>query len=353
MPTELAPTDDPRARALSALRRDGREATSFQSLEPDCAHWFDGDDLVAYVDTGSAWVAAGAPVAPPSRVRDVAHGFVAAARAANRRACFFAVESDFIEATGFTATKVGEQPVWDPRGWDDTLKGARKLREQLRRARAHGVTVTVVEGRDLQADGGARARALDAMAARFIATRGMAPMGFLVDLRPTLCAEEKRYVFAEREGVIVEALALAPVYARGGWLLEDLLRAEGAPNGCSELMIDAALRAAAEEGSRYATLGMVPLAGVGGWMRAVADRARWLYDFRGLHAFRARLRPTRWDAVHLATPPDRWPTVALVESLRAFARGSLLRFGLATLRHRATRARRVASLTPAGCPRAP
>lgn len=340
MPRDLAPLDDPRARALAALRRDGREATSFQALEPDCAYWFDGDALVAYVDTGSAWVAAGAPIAPPSRVREVAHGFVAAARAARRRACFFAVESDFITATGFTATKVGEQPVWDPQAWGDTLKGARKLREQLRRARAHGVKVTVVEGRELYADGGARARALDAMAARFIETRGMAPMGFLVDLRPTLLSEEKRYVFAEREGAVVEALAAAPVYARGGWLFEDLLRGDDAPNGCSELMLDAAMRAAAAEGSRYATLGMVPLAGVGGWMRFVADRTRWLYDFTGLHAFRARLRPTRWDAVYLATPPGAWPTVALVESLRAFARGSLVRFGLATLRHRARRTHR-------------
>ncbi|MEZ4406174.1 MAG: phosphatidylglycerol lysyltransferase domain-containing protein [Polyangiales bacterium] len=76
-------------------------------------------------------------------------------------------------------------------------------------------------------------------------------------------------------------------------MFEDLLRGDDAPNGCSELMLDAAMRAAAQEGPRYATLGMVPARGVGRWMRFVADRTRWLYDFTGLHAFRARLRPTR------------------------------------------------------------
>lgn len=340
VPRELASGVDLRARVLAALKQHGREATSFQVLEPDCRHWFDGDGCVGYVDTGTAWVAAGSPVAREDRVGALARGFVEAAREAGRRAVFFGVEGTFREFEGFAAVKIGEQPIWDPCGWAETLAGARSLREQLRRARARGVTVSVVEGRELEGDGGARARALDAMAQRFVDTRGMAPMGFLVDLQPRLHAEEKRYVFAERDGEVVEALTAVPVYARGGWLIEDILRGEGASNGCSELLIDAVMRVAAKEGSRYTTLGMVPLAGVDGWMRAVADKSAWLYDFNGLQAFRARLRPRAWEPVYLAMPKGTWSVTAVIESLRAFARGSIVRFGLATLAHRVRRARR-------------
>src|SRR5690606_21071121 len=56
---------DPRWRVLELLRRHGWNTTSFQVLERGFAYWFhpDLDACVAYVDTGRAWVAAGAPIA--------------------------------------------------------------------------------------------------------------------------------------------------------------------------------------------------------------------------------------------------------------------------------------------------
>ena len=62
--------DDPRVRALALLKRHGYNATSFQTLERGFRYWFDGDEAcVAYADTGSAWVVAGAPIAPCSAPR--------------------------------------------------------------------------------------------------------------------------------------------------------------------------------------------------------------------------------------------------------------------------------------------
>ena len=54
---------------------------------------------------------------------------------------------------------------------------------------------------------------------------------------------------------------VVPVYARRGRFIEDLLRAPEAPNGTSELLVDAAMREAASDGVRYVTLGLAPLAG--------------------------------------------------------------------------------------------
>ncbi|MDX2169392.1 MAG: hypothetical protein SF182_20140, partial [Deltaproteobacteria bacterium] len=74
--------DASRERALRLLQQHGWNATSFQLLEDDFTYFFDGDDaFVAYVDTGSAWVAGGAPVAPPQRLAAVADAFARAARA--------------------------------------------------------------------------------------------------------------------------------------------------------------------------------------------------------------------------------------------------------------------------------
>jgi phosphatidylglycerol lysyltransferase len=110
------------------------------------------------------------------------------------------------------------------------------------------------------------------------------------------------------------------------------LRDPAAPNGTAELLIDAAMCALGAEGSRYVTLGLSPLAGpVVGSLRAARRLSRALYDFAGLHAFKAKLRPHSWDPIYLGHPPGSSSYLALVDALAAFAHGSFLRFGGATL----------------------
>src|SRR4051812_22155362 len=109
------------ARVMALLKRHGWNTTSFQVLEPGFQYWFDGDDAcVAYVDTGKAWVAAGAPLAAFEHMHDHAQRFIDAARACGRRACFFAVEDRFRQAVDLPIMQVGEQPVWDPQSWAKT-----------------------------------------------------------------------------------------------------------------------------------------------------------------------------------------------------------------------------------------
>jgi phosphatidylglycerol lysyltransferase len=117
-----------------------------------------------------------------------------------------------------------------------------------------------------------------------------------------------------------------------GGLVEDLIRSPDAPNGTSESLVDAAMRDAAATGSRWATLGLVPLAGpISPWLQLAKRWAAAFYDFEGLRAFRARLRPVGWDPIYLSYPAETRTWRVVIDALRAFARGSLVRFGLATL----------------------
>ena len=310
------------------LQRHGWNATSFQVLEPSFRYWFDGDDAcVAYVETRDAWVAAGGPIAAEGQLAAVAERFVAAARARGKGACFFGTEARF--GSALPRLCIGEQPVWDPAAWGETLKGSRSLREQLRRARTKQVSVREVAAEALIAGSPLRA-AIDDLAARWLASRRMAPMGFLVGVELFGFAQARRYFAAEREGELVALLAAVPIYARDGWLVEDLLRDPDAPNGTAELLVDAAMRAFEVAGSRYVTLGLAPLAGeVGGLLRTAREWGAVLYDFHGVRAFKARLRPDHWDPIYLAYPSGS-PVRAVHAALRAFAGGGLLRFGLQT-----------------------
>ena len=288
---------------------------------------------VAYVPTAFGWVVAGAPIAGGDECAGVVERFLEKARAAKKRVGFFAVEGRFLRATRLASLPIGEQPTWDPRAWESTLQGGKSLREQLRRARAKGVGVRRVDARAIADESSPERRAVEALIARWLGSRGMAPMGFLVDVQPFAFAEERRYFVAEQSGRVVAFLAAAPIYARAGWLLEDLLRDPSAPNGTAELVVDAAMRALAGEGCTYVTLGLAPLAGARGWMRVVREGSRALYDFEGVRAFKAKLRPHAWEPIYLAYPQGTPANAALFDALAAFARGSFARFGAETLLH--------------------
>lgn len=160
-------------------------------------------------------------------------------------------------------------------------------------------------------------------------------MGFLVQVNPLTLLEEHRVYLAERDGRVLGFLSASPIFARPGWLLQNLIRASDAPNGTLELLVDHAMEAAASDaagGPAMVTLGLAPLAG------QVVPALRWartagsvLFDFEGLRAFKARLRPNRWAPISLAFPARQGAVSSMRDVLTAFARGGLTRFGLQTL----------------------
>jgi phosphatidylglycerol lysyltransferase len=175
----------------------------------------------------------------------------------------------------------------------------------------------------------------------------MATMSFIVYMDPFSFSEQRRYFLAElskqaEDPVPVGFLALVPIYARDGWFLEDLVRAPGAPNGTAEALIDTAMRAIAEDGASYATLGLSPLKDTGSsrygqplWARAIFALSRRtldpLYSFAGLAAFKSKFRPDGWEEVYLTGIPRVTPLM-LLSVLAAFTRSRPASFAGATLR---------------------
>ncbi len=308
---------------VTALRAHGRDAVSFQAVEPGIRAWHDDEGVVAYCDTGSAWVAVGSPLAAPDAVARVAERFVGAARAAGKRAVFFACDDAFDES----AIVIGEQPWWRVRDWPSVLRANRRLREQLRRARKKGVVVRAVSPSEL-ARGTKLKGEVDALAETWLAHRPMQPMHFLVTLAMFEHAPEHRYYEARRDGALVAFASVVPIYARAAFMLEDLVREPHTPNGTTELLFNCAMRDLPDDAE--ITWGLAPLANAPWPMRAVGALARGLYDFRGLRAFKARLHPRAWQKVFMIAP-GRNAIVSLYDVLRAFAGGSLVRFGVGTL----------------------
>jgi phosphatidylglycerol lysyltransferase len=327
------PLSVPDQRVLALVRAYGWNSTSFQVLEPGFRYFFEDDGAaVAYVETKRAWIAAGAPLCAEDRLTAVSRAFVAAARAAGRRACFFSTEARFASQVPFASLRIGEEAVWDPTDWPDTVRGSRSLREQLRRARAKGVRIRAVPTSEITAPGSATYAAAAELVERWLRTRELAPMGFLVQIEPLTLLPDHRLFVAERAGQLVALLSGVPIFARQGWLLQNLIRSPDAPNGTIELLIDHAMRTAILEAPRLVTLGLAPLSGeVPRALRLARTIAGGLYDFEGLRAFKAKLRPALWSPIYLSYPAETGAARAIWDVLGAFARGGVLRFGLRTL----------------------
>jgi phosphatidylglycerol lysyltransferase len=332
MPTAVTGADDVQQRVLALVLRHGWNATAFQTLGRGYTYFFHDDGCVAYVDTGSAWVVAGSPIAASESLAEITRAFVHAARAAGRRCCFFGTEERFLRATGddMRALRIGEQPVWDPQRWPDTLAAHARLREQLRRARAKGVRVRAVPPDELEAS--PLGHATRELVTRWLATRAMPPLGFLVQVAPFTFSDQRRYFVAERDEHLVGVAYVIPVPQRSGWFIEHFVRAPHAPNGTVELLVDAVMRWASDAGCSWLTLGLAPLAGeVPLALRIARSRTRSLYDFEGLRRFKARLRPTEWHAIHVSHPATQGKVATVLDVLAAFATGGFLRFGARAL----------------------
>jgi phosphatidylglycerol lysyltransferase len=326
-------TDAARARVLVLAH--GWNATAYQILNPGIAHWFsaEGDAVVGYVDHAGTLVVAGAPVCAADRLAAVVGEFADTAGRAKRRVCFFAagerLELALAPSGHWSAASLGAQPSWDPARWPALVQQRKSLRAQLNRARNKGVCVA-----EWSAPSWSDRAALDRCLAHWLARRKLPALRFLVEPHTLGRLEDRHLYVATRGGEVVGYLVASPVPARHGWLIEQIIRGAGAPNGTAELLVDAAMRALAAEGARYVTLGLSPLSRhaefddrrMPAWLRLVLRwvraHGRRFYDFEGLDRFKSKFAPEAWEEIVALADAPRFPPRALWAIASAFSHGS-------------------------------
>jgi len=311
-----------RARALVLVR--GWNATSYQIVNPGIKLWFSarGDAVVGYVLAQRARVVAGAPVCSVERLPAVIEEFERECAEDGERALYFGAEERLEGALrasrGHSMVLLGAQPAWDPRGWDAIVGRRASLRAQLNRARNKRVVV-----RERVVGASASDPALRRTLDEWLATRGLPALHFLVEPETLERMWDRRLFVAERGAEVVGFLLASPVPARNGWLVEQIVRGDAAPNGTNELLVDAAMRALAGSGATYVTLGLSPLSShafeIGTanplWLRVllrwVRAHGRRFYNFEGLDRFKSKFAPDRWEPVYAIYARRRFSLAAL------------------------------------------
>ncbi len=319
-----------RARLAELLGRFGSNPISFLTLYQAPWSLYEServDGAVPYVEVHRTALAWGDPLCDPDDTSSLVAEFTAAMRARRLRVCFVAVQEGVAEHAmelGHAVVKIGEEPVFDLPGWHRPRgDGGKHLRWALNRARRAGALVEEYR------PGERRDRALerDIVAARASWERalGRRPVRSFMRSAPLAEAERKRIFVARVGGRVVAVLACAPVYGRGGWYLEDLVRTADAPLGATELLVVEALERLGTGGATFATLGIAPLRGaerqmdrrarrIAGILRLVFDRFDRRYHFASLSRFKAKFRPSGWEARYVTFDPPR-PSVGLIRAV--------------------------------------
>lgn len=280
-------------------------------------------------------MAAGAPICDESRLAEVVQQFERDADKSGERVCWFASTTRLRKAlegtSSHTSVVIGAQPVWNPGHWEEIVRKNASLRAQIHRARNKGAAVS--EWPPEHASGDAE---LQECLDDWTAHHPLPTLRFLTEPVTLDRLRDGRIFVAELNHTPVCFLITTPVLSRNGWLVEQIIRGRGAPNGASELPVDAAMRVLAAEGFEYITLGLVPLthrARTGEtasrlWLRMTLSLARWhgrrFYNFEGLDAFKAKFKPDAWEPLFALSNERHLSIRTLMAIVASFSRDALL-----------------------------
>ena len=339
----------PHERARALILEHGRNATSYQILNPGFELWFTppSDSCVAvvgYVLQHGVRVVGGIPICADACIAAAAAAFERDAAAAGHDVAYFAVEG-----TGYAQLRnpthasfvIGAQPVWRPEQLADTIEQHPSLRAQLNRAANKGVRITRLDVRD-----NATVRELHACLDGWLEQRGLPPLHFLVEPNTLDRIGDREIFLARRNDVVIGFLVATPIRARNGWLIEQNVRSHDAPNGTAESLLHAAARWMAAGAFDVVTLGLSPLSRhaprsdqpppalvriIFSWLRMHGRR---FYNFEGLDTFKGKFRPSAWEPVY-ALVHNGHALRALIATGAAFGGMSAAPFVLRVLAHAA------------------
>lgn len=238
-----------------------------------------------------------------------------------------------LEKLGFDSVFIGKEPMFDLK---QLPKFSKSIRNAVGRTARRGVRVVGFEDKYREQ--------IRNLSAKWQETREMPAMQFLFQLRPLSLQYHKKYFLAvDADDQLLGFLACSPILGRNGWYLEDLMRAETAPNGISELLLTSAMRSLAEEGYDIATLAIAPLAGLPDqdenhpWLnkllRLAYKHLSWIYHFQTLEFFKGKFKPNFWEPNYFYIYPAGVDVILVKDLLEAFLGKSI--FAIVT--HKAKR----------------
>ncbi|MFA6540899.1 MAG: DUF2156 domain-containing protein [Bacteroidota bacterium] len=315
-------------RARELVLRFGWNSISYQILNPGLLLWFSssGTSVIAYVSTGTHHIAAGAPIGDENELSSTVIEFTHFTSSLGKKVCFFGAQeriASILEKRSPTSSiLLGAQPIWSPKEWLARVQTKPSLRQQFSRAVNKGVSVEICTGRTA----GAQRNGLNRCLNEWIDARHLPPMHFLVEPNTLENLQDRIVAVALMKQTVVGYCIASPIPLRNGWLIEQIIRGNDAPNGTAELLLEQLVKHIHSIGSSFITLGLSPLSRHYHsplrqplWLSVALKMTRlygkYFYNFDGLDSFKSKFIPESWEPVYAITNERR----ATPQTLHAIA----------------------------------
>ena len=303
------PADRTRARAI--VEAHGCSSLAPFALLDDKQYLFtSGGSVIAFVVRGRIAVTLGDPIGPPEAVPAAIAEFQAFCRRHDWQPTFFQVMPDHLDAyrpEGFTIACIGHEAIVDLRTFQLAGKAGREFRPQVRRLTNLGYE-TVVLAPPLSAGQIEELRLVsDEWLARMHGVEKRFSLGWFDDDYLRRCPV---MVVRTADGTISAFANMLAEFQLNEVTIDMMRHRDDAVSGTMDFLFVNLFLWAQEEGYDTFNLGLSPLAGVGAEAGdPVVERAfhfmfentSRFYDFKGLHRFKSKFRPS-WSPRYLAYP---------------------------------------------------
>lgn len=350
---DISSTTNSSWRLIQLLTQYGYEHQSFLSLYGEMNVWWSEfpEGAVVFRRIGQVLLVVAAPLAARKDWQQVTQSFLEFCRRKKFTCLMLPVGEEFAAIArecGMGLLSVGESGYFKLPEWKPAGDRAKKVRAGVNQARNAGISVKPYN-RDFGHSATTHAE-IDSLCNKWLDTREIDALGWLLELNPFTLSDHKRYFLARnQQGELQGLLACSPIYARQGWYLEDLIRHPEAERGVSELLVVEALKHLSAEGAQLATLATSPLAGVepvdnfklvARVLKLVYCHMDMFYHFRSLHRFKSKFAPTFVEKEYLAVYPPQFKPGPILALIKAFEPGGLIGLVRSKLRKIAARQNR-------------
>lgn len=309
-----------RDRVLELVRKYGCNSACYLSLELD-KRWFfsqEVEGVAAYAVSGDVMVLCGDPTCAEENLAQFLQELRIFADRSNYKLVIFLAMERFLpiyREMGFGALKCGEEASFDLNQYD--LKGGKvaKIRAAINHARKAGLTVREYDPRkerDLSIE-----HAFQQISDSWIYEKHTSPLKFALGGVGFDYPNDKRYFYAlDTQGVMQGFIVMLPFRNKEGYMADVTRRRPNGPYGVMELLFYDAYMQLRDEGVRFGSLGVSPLAGVktesegdvtfmSSILNYIYEDMNCIYGFKPLHHAKAKFAPTSWDPAYLVTLPKR------------------------------------------------
>ena len=315
-----------RARAYEVVRRYGKLATAHFTLSRDKSYFWSETErtTMAYRVVNGTALVLGDPIGPEEEHRLLLQAFLSFCHRQDWHVAWYQASErtrQLGQELGLPSFKVGEEATIDVGTF--TLQGKRgaPVRHAVTRAAREGLSARCWQGEPIPE---AVFAGMQRISTEWLAKRSAkTQMGFSMGRFPSDWSQELLTVVAlDAEGRTQAFLTWTPLYAGNGWALDVMRRGEKAAPGAMELLIASSIEWAKARGYGKMSLGLAPLAGIGGEAlttphdttgcdqrvksssrleRSAAflhRRGIVLDTYRSLYAFKAKFQPA-WEPRYL------------------------------------------------------